>query len=313
MPIERLVAGTNVTIAQSGKIATISASGGPGSGEANTASNVGTGGVGVWKEKVGVDLRFKKIAAASAKVTVTDNAGASQVDLDVPDATTTAKGAVELATDGEANAGVVVQGNDSRLSNARTPTTHGDSIHDATVASLSGGIVPNAELATSGTPSSSTYLRGDRTWATPAGGSSVGGAGPVVLHHPHMAASAIATNLALNTFNAVSDPSFRQMMDLRGYTKVRIQGRIGGTLVAATKIRIQYHTGGNPAVLTGDAGWTTLADTAGSHTVNVMFYSAEIAVPAGAQVNDVQIRCGLFSGDGAADPTVTCCICNFYP
>lgn len=145
------------------------------------------------------------------------------------------------------------------------------------------------------------------------GGSGLTAAGgPVVLHHPHMAASAVATNLALNAFNAVSDPNFRQMCDLRGFTKVRIQGRIGGALVAATKIRIQYHLGGNPAVVTGDAGWTTLADSAGSHTVNVMFYSAEIAVPAGAQVNDVLIRCGLFSGNGTADPTITTCIMNFY-
>ena len=39
-----------------------------------------------------------------------------------PDATTTVKGKVELATDGESTANVVVQGNDSRLSNTRTPT-----------------------------------------------------------------------------------------------------------------------------------------------------------------------------------------------
>ena len=42
--------------------------------------------------------------------------------LAVSAATTTAQGVVELATDGEASAGVVVQGNDSRLSDSRTPT-----------------------------------------------------------------------------------------------------------------------------------------------------------------------------------------------
>jgi hypothetical protein len=47
--------------------------------------------------------------------------------LVIADASTTAKGAVELATDGEAAAGVAVQGNDSRLSNARTPTSHATS------------------------------------------------------------------------------------------------------------------------------------------------------------------------------------------
>lgn len=144
-----------------------------------------------------------------------------------------------------------------------------------------------------------------------------GATGPVTgksidLQPPFAAASAAASNLAANTFNAVSDPNFRQMHDLRGLTKVRIQGRLGGAVVAATKLRFQYHLGGNPAVVTGDAGWVTFADSAGSHTVNVMFYSAEITIPAGARVNDVLLRVGIFGGDGAADPTITCAILNCY-
>lgn len=129
---------------------------------------------------------------------------------------------------------------------------------------------------------------------------------------PNDAASAAATNLALNAFAAPSDPAYRRMVDLRGKSFVRIQGRIGGALVAATRIRVQYHTAGNPAVATGDAGWATLADTAGSHTLNTMFYSSEIAVPAQAQINHCLVRVGLFSGDGAADPTMTCAVLNFY-
>lgn len=45
-------------------------------------------------------------------------------EASVSAATTSAAGIVELATDGENAANVVVQGNDSRLSNARTPTAH---------------------------------------------------------------------------------------------------------------------------------------------------------------------------------------------
>ena len=48
-----------------------------------------------------------------------------------------------------------VQGSDSRLSDARTPTAHTHGI---------------ADLTATGTPSATTYLRGDGTWATPSGG-----------------------------------------------------------------------------------------------------------------------------------------------
>jgi hypothetical protein len=56
---------------------------GAGGGEANTASNVGAAGVGLFKEKSGVDLRFKKLNAGSAKLTVTDDAANDEVDVNL--------------------------------------------------------------------------------------------------------------------------------------------------------------------------------------------------------------------------------------
>jgi hypothetical protein len=56
---------------------------GTGSGEVNTASNIGTSGVGVWAQKSGVDLQFKNVKAASTKVTVVDEPTGHTVNVDV--------------------------------------------------------------------------------------------------------------------------------------------------------------------------------------------------------------------------------------
>ena len=55
-------------------------------GESNTASNQGAGGVGVFKQKTGVDLEFRNINVASNKLTVALDAGNDEVDLDVAEA-----------------------------------------------------------------------------------------------------------------------------------------------------------------------------------------------------------------------------------
>jgi hypothetical protein len=135
----------------------------------------------------------------------------------------------------------------------------------------------------------------------------------VVLKDLSTAASAAATNLALNTLNCVSDPNYRTITNLKGMTKIRLLGRFGGTLVNATTMRIQYSTSANPAIATGDASWATLATSAGTHTTGTYFYTAEFAIPAAAQINNVQLRACIFSGDSFADPTLTAAKLNIYP
>ena len=58
-------------------------------GEANTASNVGVGGVGVFKQKTVFNLEFKNINVASTKLSVTNDAANNEIDLDVIEANLT--------------------------------------------------------------------------------------------------------------------------------------------------------------------------------------------------------------------------------
>lgn len=141
------------------------------------------------------------------------------------------------------------------------------------------------------------------------GGATGGG---TVLVHTNSTPSVAATLNTLNAFAAVGDPVFRQIVDLRNATKVRMLGSIASALVAETAIQVQYHIGGDPSVLSADAGWATLITSAGSHALNALFYSAEATVPAEARINHCLIRCGVFSGNGLVSPTITCCALNFY-
>ena len=122
---------------------------GGGSGETNTGSNVGTAGQGVYDGKIGADLQFRKLNPLSAKISIAADTTNKKVDFDIPDATTSVKGAVQLATSGQSAASVVVQGNDSRLSDSRIPTgtAGGDLTSTFPSPTVTTDAITNAKLA----------------------------------------------------------------------------------------------------------------------------------------------------------------------
>ena len=146
-----------------GSAVDLTASGGGGS---TTASNVGTAGVGVFKQKSANDLEFKKINAGSSKITITDDTGNDEVDIDVAEAnlsiaSTQLTGQVAIANGGT-GAATATAGFD-----ALAPTTsQGDiSYHNGT---------NNVRLA-KGTASQVLTMNAGATapeWATPSGGGS---------------------------------------------------------------------------------------------------------------------------------------------
>lgn len=58
--------------------------GGGGGGEANTASNIGTAGIGLFFQKLGVDLQFKQLFSPDGSVNISDDTGNQKIDLTLP-------------------------------------------------------------------------------------------------------------------------------------------------------------------------------------------------------------------------------------
>lgn len=129
----------------------------------------------------------KELNIVGAGVTVVDNTVDNRYDVTITGAgvglaTTTVAGVVELATDGENAANVVVQGNDSRLSNARTPTTHAsthksggsDPIKLDELAATTDVNTLNSSTSAHGllrklSGNATEYQDGSGNWSTPAG------------------------------------------------------------------------------------------------------------------------------------------------
>ncbi len=139
-------------------------------GEVNTASNVGSGGQGLFKQKTGMDLEFRNVNAASSKITVALDNPNNEVDIDLGTHASThnAGGSDALTIDAAAATGSLrtlgtgasqaAAGNDSRLSDDRTASGLRSA---STVVSVSAATAPSSGQVLTAT--SSTVAN----WQTP--------------------------------------------------------------------------------------------------------------------------------------------------
>jgi hypothetical protein len=130
----------------------LGAAGGGGSGEINTASNIGTAGIGLFKTKSGFDLQFKKLnTATGGLITVTDDTASNEVDLKVTPSGTddrylkTAGGVTIWDRPG------MVMPDDSLYDGKRWGTFYGGALDGNGI--FSGLVVSGATTGTSGTSS----------------------------------------------------------------------------------------------------------------------------------------------------------------
>ncbi len=164
--LKTIKAGTNVTITNNADDVTISSSGA--GGGSMTADSLGLGEGEVYKQIVGSELQFRSLKQGTM-MSISQDANEITLAANVPTASETVAGLVELSDDaGTESSGLrVIQDNDPRLTNSRTPTAHaashlssgGDAIAAATNSVRGTVLLANDAESSSGKVVNSTDSR----------------------------------------------------------------------------------------------------------------------------------------------------------
>lgn len=164
LPFKTLLAGANVTLTSAADTVTIASA--AGTGEANTASNVGTGDGLVFKGKAGVNLEFKRIAAG-ANVTVSNGSNDVTISAASPgEANTASNVGAGAGTLFKQKTGVNLEFKTLEAGSNITLTNNADTV---TIASTSGGFTAGGDL--SGSSTNQTVVGVRQTTIGTAGGS----------------------------------------------------------------------------------------------------------------------------------------------
>lgn len=140
-------------------------------------------------------------------------------------------------------AGTIAQGNDSRITGAEQTANKGAASGYAALNAST--VVPTAQLG-SGTANSSTFLRGDSTWASPPGGVSGTDGGGETYFDAGNSSTAITLNLANGNV---------QKLTLTNNCTITLTSPAAGAMRALTLLVFQDATGSRTVTWPGSVAW----------------------------------------------------------
>lgn len=223
-----------------------------------------------WRQHVYPASPVSSVAGRTGAVTLSagDVSGLATVATSGAYTDLTAKPTIPTVGAAGAGAGVALSSTDATTTNARTPTTHNH---------------PASDLTATGTRDATTYLRGDNTWATPAGG---GGGGAVSTTHfgvgagqftrvPQMSMNISSTALAGNTLWVV--PFL--LTAATSITKLGFMLWNNGAAGSVIRLGVYGDSNGYPGALLLDAG--TVGATTGANGLITTTLGTPLALSAG--------------------------------